>query len=74
MDEWLFYLRKMRERGKNLKRRGRWKSRIYRLAYDKPGVNQKALRLKRSLEEVKRILGQPDKRKKQCKTHSSSRS
>ena len=50
-----------------MKKKNRCKSRMYRLAYDKPGVNRKALRLKRSLEEVIRILGQPDKRKKKVK-------
>lgn len=31
---------------------------LYRMTYDRPGINQKALKLKKSLDEVKNILGQ----------------
>lgn len=36
---------------------GGMKKRAYHLTYDKPVLNRKALQLKRSLDEVKKLLG-----------------
>lgn len=40
------------------------KKKLYRLTYDKPGVNKKALQLKHSIDETKKLLDRPAKGKK----------
>lgn len=40
------------------------RKRIYRFTYDKPGLNKKSLQLRRSLDEVKKLLGGSHKNKK----------
>lgn len=40
------------------------KRKLYRLTYDKPGVNNKALQLKHSIDETKKLLERPAKGKK----------
>lgn len=40
------------------------KGKLYRLTYDKPGVNKKALQFRRSLDEVKKLLDRPGKKQK----------
>ena len=44
---------------------GPWKEKLYRVTYDKPGLNRRACVLKKSMDEVKRIL--QGKEKKACK-------
>ena len=39
------------------------KKRMYRLTYDKPGVNRTALRLRQSFDEVRRLVGENEKKK-----------
>lgn len=46
------------ERNKGLRKK------LYRMTYDRRGINEKALRLKKSLDEVKKILGQLNGKKK----------
>ena len=41
-----------------MKRRHGVQQKLYRMTYDRPGINQKALKIKKSLDEVKNILGQ----------------
>lgn len=41
-----------------MQRRHGLQQKLYRMTYDRPGINQKALRLKKSLDEVRNILGQ----------------
>lgn len=36
-----------------------FRRKIYRLTYDKPGVNRRALQVKRSMDEVKKLLTVP---------------
>lgn len=40
------------------------KKRVYHFTYDKPGLNKKALQFRRSLDEVKKLLGGFRKNKK----------
>lgn len=44
--------------------KSRWKEKVYRITYDKPGLNRRAFALKKSLEEVKRVLQGKDERRK----------
>lgn len=48
---------------------GPWKEKLYRVTYDKPGLNRRACVLKKSIDEVKRIL--QGKEKKPCKKPSA---
>ncbi len=36
-----------------------FRRKVYRLTYDKPGVNKRALQVKRSVDEVKKLLTAP---------------
>lgn len=38
-------------------RLGGIRKRLYRMTYDKPGLNKKALQFRSSLDEVRKILG-----------------
>lgn len=38
-----------------------FRKKIYRMTYDKPGVNRRALQVKRSMDEVKKLLAVPKK-------------
>lgn len=40
------------------------KKRLYHFTYDKPGLNKKALQLRQSMDEVKKLLGKAVKNKK----------
>jgi hypothetical protein len=40
----------------------RVKRKIYRFTYDKPDLNRKALQLRDSLDEVKKLLANPPKK------------
>ncbi|MDY3251305.1 MAG: hypothetical protein SOX32_13285 [Candidatus Choladocola sp.] len=40
------------------------KKKLYHFTYDKPWVNEKALRFRRSFDEVKKLLSADRKRKK----------
>lgn len=37
-------------------RKNRFKEKLYRITYDKPGLNRRAFAVKTSLEEVKKVL------------------
>lgn len=39
------------------------RKKVYHMTYDKPGMNKKALQLRQSVDEVKKLLGQPKNRK-----------
>lgn len=39
------------------------RKKLYRLTYDKPAINKKAVQLRRSFDEVKKLLGGNEKAK-----------
>lgn len=39
------------------------RKKLYRLTYDKPEINKKAVQLRRSFDEVKKLLGGNEKTK-----------
>ena len=39
------------------------KKKLYRLTYDKPVINKKALQFEHSMDELKKLLGQPKQKK-----------
>lgn len=39
------------------------RKKLYRLTYDKPGINKKAIQLRRSFDEVKKLLTGKEKAK-----------
>jgi len=42
----------------------RWKETLYLLTYDKPGLNRRAFTVKKSLDEVRKVLQGKDQKKK----------
>lgn len=39
------------------------RKKLYRLTYDKPGINKKVIQLRRSFDDVKKLLGGKEKAK-----------
>lgn len=50
-----------------MKRNRGLRQKLYRMTYDRPGINEKALRMKKSLDEVKKTLSQLNGKKKENK-------
>ena len=45
-------------------RKNKFKEKLYRMTYDKPGLNRRAFTVKKSLDEVKKTLQGKEKDKK----------
>lgn len=44
--------------------KNRWKEKLYLITYDKPGLNRRAFTIKKSLDEVQKVLQGKEKDKK----------
>lgn len=48
-----------------MKRNKGLRQKLYRMTYDRRGINEKALQMKKSLDEVQKILSQLNGKKKE---------
>lgn len=57
----------------SMKRNRGLRQKLYRMTYDRPGINEKALRLKKSLDEVKKTISQLNGKKIKKKINKGSK-